>query len=320
MQHTENIELSEDFMALLAKYLKMETEPIENQLVEEWLMQNPDNATVLLHINQLISGTVQNDIKIDTNAAWRKFEKQIDINAKPKAIVKSIFATKKIWRVAAGIIIILAAAILYTYIDSSSSVSYYKGVASIKLKDGTKVELQQNAALTLGNKYNNSNREVTLIGNGSFDVAKDSTKPFIIHLDNRLLTVLGTAFSITQNVADNYFNVKVTEGVVKVKDSLSADTYKLIAGQELLLSNTSKEIKIVNAFEQLKFSDVAFIDILNTMEKVYRIKFVNNTPELNQVAYTIDLSSEPLDKALQILATLAGITIEKKSDSIYTIK
>jgi ferric-dicitrate binding protein FerR (iron transport regulator) len=320
MQYIENIHLSEDFLAILARYLKMETSADENQLVEEWLLQSPDNATVLLNINQLLSGSAQNDIKIDLDKAWEKIEAGIGTNSKSKVVAGRRFFNQKIWKVAASIIIILTAAILYKYIDNGSSVNYYKGFASIQLKDGTKVELQQNAELILQNKYNKNNREVTLIGNGSFDVSKDSTKPFIIHLDNRILTVLGTAFSITQNVTNNYFNVKVTDGVVKVKDSSSNNIYKLIAGQELLLSNTSKEVKIAKPFEALKFNDVAFANILHTMEKVYKIKFVNNISDLDQVAYTIDLSSEPLEKALQTLSTLAGITIERKSDSIYTIK
>ena len=54
MQHVENIQLSEEFLALLAKYLTMETSPEENQLVEEWLKQKPANANVLLNINELI--------------------------------------------------------------------------------------------------------------------------------------------------------------------------------------------------------------------------------------------------------------------------
>lgn len=319
MQHVENIQLSEEFLALLAKYLTMETSPEENQLVEEWLKQKPANANVLLNINELINYTGGEKIQSDTGIAWKRLQKSIDLQTKP-VVVRGRFGKQIIWRVAAGLLILLTAAVLYKFMSGDNDALYYKGIAAVQLKDGTKVQLQKDAVLLLDHDFNSKNRMVTLTGDGSFEVAKDTSNPFTIQLNNRVLTVLGTSFSITQHVADNYFNVKVTEGVVKVKDSLSNNTYKLIAGQELLLSNTEKKVHIVKPFEKLKFNDAAFINILQTMENVYKIKIKNTVPELSQVAYTIDLSAEPLEKALETIGTLTGVAIEKESESVYRIK
>lgn len=320
MQHIESIYLSEDLLALLAKYLAMETSADENQEVEEWLKQKPGNASVLFNISRIISGSGKNELEFNTNDAWKKLEQRINIKAESKVVRLNYSGKQKIWWAAACAIIILAAAILYKFIYSDNDIKNYKGLAAFQLKDGTKVKLQKDAELLVANNYNDESRIVQLRGNGFFEIAKDSAKPFIINMNDRKLTVLGTAFSIIQEPSNNYFNVKVTEGVVKIDDSLNNKVYKLIAGQELSLSGTDKKIEVFSAFEKLKFENAGFSDILNTIEKVYRIKFVNELPAQNKASYTIDLSSEPLDKALETISTLTGITIEHINDSTYRIR
>ena len=210
----------------------------------------------------------------------------------------------------------LEATMLYLNNDTT----HYKGAVAVQLKDGTKVQLEKNAELILKDDFNDKNRTVALIGDGSFNVAKDSTKPFIIQLNKRTLTVVGTAFEITQKENDNYFHVKVTEGVVKVKDSLNNNLYKLIAGQELLLSNKEDEVKVFQSFAKLNFKNVSINKILSELEKAYKIKFNGKEKLSNKELYTIDLSNEKLENALKTLSTLTNIKIDKTGESDYSIK
>ena len=78
--------------------------------------------------------------------------------------------------------------------------------ASINLPDGSKVWLNRDSKITYVGDFGNKTREVYLSGEAFFDVAKDKTKPFIIHTRTINLKVLGTAFNVR-----SYDNEKETE-------------------------------------------------------------------------------------------------------------
>ncbi len=320
MQSSNNIFISENQFSLLAKYLQMETSAEENQYVEKWLQENPENVSVMLQVSEILFGSTDKVI-VDTDRGWKNLQQHIDVPEKAVVVpLSSRKSRKQWWAAAAGIIVIMSLFIIYNLLNNNDNKTYYKDAASFKLKDGTKIELQKGAELFVSEQYNDKNRIVTLKGDGSFEVAKDSMRPFIINMDRRELTVVGTAFSIHQNSTKNYLHVKVTEGVVKVKDSVGGSMYKLIAGQELTLTDSSRVTKIFSPVENLKFDNRNFADILATIEKVYRIKIINKTPEINQLTYTVDLSSEPMDKALETLSTLTGLQIEQISEGVYQVK
>lgn len=316
MSNTE-IHITEDFFSLLVKYLKMETNQEENVLVESWLSEDEKNPDILLETSNLIfkPGTM---ISTDINNAWVQFQDKLYIKHKRKTIGYRSKSRQLAW--AAAIFLFLGIGFLFKILYFNEDTKYYKGAVAIQLKDGTKVQLEKNAELILSDNFNGKNRTVALIGDGSFTVAKDSTKPFVIQLNKRILTVLGTAFKITQKENENYFHVKVTEGVVKVKDSSNNKLYKLIAGQELMLSDKKDEIKVFQSYAVLNFKNVSLIKIINELEKVYRIKFIGKEKLSDKNLYTIDLSSETLDNALKVLSALTNIKIDKIGESDYFIK
>lgn len=72
-----------------------------------------------------------------------------------------------------------------------------KGTRSIiTLADGSKVWLNADSRLQYPVAFEGATREVTLSGEAFFDVAKNKQKPFIIHLKNGTVKVLGTSFNI----------------------------------------------------------------------------------------------------------------------------
>ena len=78
--------------------------------------------------------------------------------------------------------------------------------ASINLPDGSKVWLNGDSKITYDGDFQGKTREVHLSGEAFFDVAKDKTRPFIIHTRTINLKVLGTAFNVR-----SYDNEKETE-------------------------------------------------------------------------------------------------------------
>lgn len=85
----------------------------------------------------------------------------------------------------------------------------------VKLADGSTVTLNKNSYLSYPGQFNGRLREVTLHGEGYFDVKHDPSRPFLVHVSNLTITVLGTAFNV--NTGDK-IAVTVTRGKVSVSD------------------------------------------------------------------------------------------------------
>ncbi|MEC4054116.1 FecR family protein [Myroides odoratimimus] len=99
----------------------------------------------------------------------------------------------------------------------------------IILPDGTAVTLSSNSTLIVSNEFNQSNREIKLLGEAYFKVAKDASKPFIISSDNFETQVLGTSFWVKRNI------VEVSTGRVKVSNSLDIENYVILTADEKVL-------------------------------------------------------------------------------------
>ena len=66
----------------------------------------------------------------------------------------------------------------------------------VQLPDGTVVTLNAGSKLSYDKEYGKELREVSLTGEGFFEVTKMKEKPFIIHTSSINIKVLGTVFNI----------------------------------------------------------------------------------------------------------------------------
>jgi transmembrane sensor len=119
-------------------------------------------------------------------------------------------------RVAVAAAAIIVASTAYWYIarndkdpskDSLVEKHNARGTKStIELTDGSKIWLNADSKIKYPSVFAGNTREVYLNGEAFFEVAKNPSKPFIIHLANGTVRVLGTSFNIRA-----YDNEKVVE-------------------------------------------------------------------------------------------------------------
>ena len=86
----------------------------------------------------------------------------------------------------------------------------------IKLPDGTEVQLNAASKMTFPVAFTGNTREVTIQGEAYLKVAGNPTKPFIVHLPNSTVQVLGTEFNV--NTYDNaHEQIALVKGAIKLK-------------------------------------------------------------------------------------------------------
>ena len=146
---------------------------------------------------------------------------------------KSLFSRYRLSiAVAASVAALVAVTIFLTQqpreISSVSNLASFekkqntKGIKStIQLADGSKVWLNADSKIQYPETFEGHTREVYLNGEAFFEVARNPEKPFIIHLANGTVRVLGTSFNIRA-----YDNEKVVETSVSTGKVAFIPKYK----------------------------------------------------------------------------------------------
>lgn len=90
------------------------------------------------------------------------------------------------------------------------------GQYEVVLPDGTRAWLNSASSLRFPTAFTSAKREVTLTGQGYFEVAKDKEHPFIVHTPRTDINVLGTSFDIMAYEDEPETNTTLIEGAVAV--------------------------------------------------------------------------------------------------------
>lgn len=115
-------------------------------------------------------------------------------------------------------------------------------VRSLKLVDGTLVQLDRNSAIDV--RFDNHSRHIDVIrGHVLFDVGKDLARPMLVNVGGHVLQDIGTVFDVRRDASGD--TLTVISGRVRVLDSSDASTLDshavadLTAGQQIELDATS---------------------------------------------------------------------------------
>jgi transmembrane sensor len=164
--------------------------------------------------------------------------------------------------------------------------------ACINLPDGSKVWLNGDSKISYAENFRNKTREVHLSGEAFFEVAKDKTKPFIIHTRAIDLKVLGTAFNVRSYENEKETETSLVHGSVEVTLRNSPDQKILLKpGEKLLVKNTA--VDTVQKFKKQKRDEEAPIAVLTTM---HYYGTDSSSVETSWTKNELVFNDEPLDK------------------------
>ena len=224
-----------------------------------------------------------------------------------------------------------AAAILHTTTANLLEKQNTKGIrSSIVLSDGSKIWLNADSKLEYPNVFEGKTREVYLSGEAFFEVAKNPTRPFIIHLDNGTVRVLGTSFNIKAYRGSNIVETSVSTGRVafipKKKSTFKpADTTFLTHDVKAIYSIKTGEIKTLTTVSnddkawtegRLVFKALTFGDIAIELERTFGKKVVFADEEIKQYRLTGSFENNSLDEILYYLSLSKPFTYRISDEEI----
>jgi transmembrane sensor len=232
--------------------------------------------------------------------------------------------------------------------NEANEISTRKGSRSeIKLPDGSVVWLNAGSKLTYSKEYGQQMRELTLAGEGFFDVVKIKDQPFIIHTSNIDIKVLGTVFNVKAYPEDKQTETSLIRGSIEVtmknrpdNKIILAPHEKLVVQNELFLKKEAEKYHLkytpptvsVNKLKynrddstvmetqwmdnRLVFNDLSFGEIVVMMERWYNVSIELHDEVLEQKRMTGNFEKETIDQALEALKLTIPFKYERTETKI----
>jgi len=313
----KNINIDED---LLRVNLQGRANEKEKSALVSWLSESSENKELIVRMTELWSSASNIDVfdQIDLELDWKR------IQMKRK---KKTFGVMHILRYVAVVFISFGLSFLYLYnttpgFGKLSKVQTAESKDKVELADGSQIQLNVNSKLIYPNHFGDNKRLVKLKGEAFFNIKRDTSKPFIIESGKTLIKVLGTSFNI-RNMAGNKTLVSVNTGVVSFKVKNNGQEIILKKGQVGLFKDN--QLTLLNKPNRncdswrtgsLSFKNTPFIQVLEDIERLYKVKFKNENKKLENLKLTIDFNNYDLDKVLKQLELLIQANIEKKEQVI----
>lgn len=91
------------------------------------------------------------------------------------------------------------------------------GEYQTRLPDGTTIWLNAGSSITYPITFASDKREVHIEGEVYFDVQKDKKRPFLVHADQTVITVLGTQFNVSAYPEEQRIQTTLIEGSVRLQ-------------------------------------------------------------------------------------------------------
>lgn len=217
----------------------------------------------------------------------------------------------------------------------------------ISLPDGSTVWLNAGSKLVYDKNFDSKIREVSLTGEGYFDVVKNPDKPFIIHAGKVDIKVLGTVFNVKSYPGEKSTEASLIRGSIEVmiKDRpqekiILKPNEKIIVSNELAPQNTAN-IKPVERNEpivaishlsyeptdstiietswvenKLIFQNESFNDLAVKLERWFGVTIKFDNQEVQQLRFRGSFTHETIHQALAALKITGGFNYKIADNNV----
>lgn len=208
--------------------------------------------------------------------------------------------------------------------EMSSIATPRGGQFIVRLPDGSKVWLNAASSLKFPADFKGlKNRQVQLSGEAYFEVARNTSQPFIVETPTQQVQVLGTHFNINAYQDEQAVKTTLLEGAVRIffSTQLNSNLSKILKpGQMAIHQNNKIEVlpKDENAIAwtegKMKFTAVSLPSLMREVSRWYDVTIRYEGP-ISKDRFTASISRDSnLSELLRILEGMGiHFSIERQS-------
>jgi transmembrane sensor len=171
------------------------------------------------------------------------------------------------------------------------------GKYKLELSDGTKVYLNAESNITYPVAFTGNTREVTVVGEALFEVAKDAKRPFRVTAKGVTVEVLGTHFNVNTYADEDPVQVTLLEGSVKAKAGeqealLQPGQQSVLTTSGRLLVNPNADVEKIMAWRDntFDFRSDKIETIMNQLSRWYDVEIEYENGQKPTEKYTAQIS------------------------------
>jgi transmembrane sensor len=337
---------NEQFRSLLRRYLADQCTDYEVFILHEWYTQLGEESRLSLTESekQLLEAKIWQNIQAETD----------DIRIIPLPRARWWQQHRIGMQIAAVVLLILGVTVGYELRSSGElpgSIPWIGKLTNqqtrmirqknetddlqkISLNDKTIIWLSPGSEIRYPRQFSRQKREVTLVGNAFFNVAKNPKRPFLVYTEKLVTQVLGTSFWIRTDPARKAVNVEVVTGKVSVfeKTTTAAAPATGIIRQKtnsvvltpnhrvtyftengLLTTGLVTKplpVQVERAPVSQKFMNTALPAIMRQLQQDYGIDIILANERLERCTFTGDVTGIDLYDKLNIICKSIGATCE----------
>ncbi|WP_423126964.1 FecR family protein [Gaoshiqia sp. Z1-71] len=236
-------------------------------------------------------------------------------------------------RAAAILFLPLLGVILYMLSDHNFQMNKYTDLAVdsleiiapvgsrtvVQLTDGTEINLNYGSKIKYPRNFRNT-REVTLSGEGFFDVAHHPDKPFIVKTGKLNVKALGTKFNVSAYPDDDMIETTLVEGKVVIEKTIQEGTNQsigtMLPGQHVVyhlnsgkVTTTKGSVDKYVAWKdgRLVFDNEPITGMTGKLGKMFNIDF-EVADNAKDFSYTVTFFNDPLELILDLMTETTPIT------------
>ncbi|MEL7588605.1 MAG: FecR domain-containing protein [Prolixibacteraceae bacterium] len=268
------------------------------------------------------------------NALLYKIHYEINLNNRNVEDNTRILPRVKNWlsRVAAILVLPLLGIVSYMLINGNFQVNRYADMTVdsleiiapigsrtvVQLSDGTEVNLNYGSKIKYPRNFGDT-REITLSGEGYFDVAHDPSRPFIVKTGKLNVKAVGTEFNVCAYPDDKTIETTLIEGKVviekAVQDEKSETVRTMAPGQHLTYDRRSGAVSSTNGNigkyiawkdDKLVFDNEPIAKMAEKLGRMFNVEF-EIADNVKDFSYTVTFSNDPLGLILDLMEETAPI-------------
>ncbi|MFZ1688797.1 MAG: FecR domain-containing protein, partial [Flavobacteriales bacterium] len=168
-------------------------------------------------------------------------------------------------------------------------------------------------------------RRVQLNGQAYFEVEHDEQRPFVVEAGDQEVTVLGTAFEVTQRAGNDSLVVRVRNGRVGVSQPNATHMTVLVGGERgVWVGSNERERTETSPVERwagriIQFSNAPLQQVVEELNTLYDVHIELGSEAITACPLTASFGDEPIDEIIRVIAGTFGLEVARSPDGAFTL-
>lgn len=301
---------------VLLDYLKGLLSNDDRKSVEDWYNQSTENKKKLedLYFLLFVSDRIDAVKTIDVDKSFLLFKKRLQKSAP----VRKLSILRRATAIAAIFIGLMfmgstISLVLLNKDQQQMTVATQLGErAKVTLPDGSNVWLNACSKIMYSKSLLSNKRNVTLDGEGYFEVMPKKNSPFVVSNKSSKIKVLGTNFNVKCNDDEDFISASLFEGSILFSEQQIALEVILKPGEEVFynrIDNSYSVRSIESAGDivgwidgKIIFTNATLEEIAKKLERHYNVRISFSDETIKKERFNADF--EATDNIYQIISIL----------------